>query len=80
MFATAESRSIGCPWSTRWISYLVLRVSAQVASLETDGRKLVMPWHGRVVIASIKRRPPLVKVHDARGQVLGEVRPQLTPT
>ena len=62
------------PWSARWISYVVLRVSAQVASLETDGRKLVVPWHGRVVIVSMKRRPSLVKVHDAGGHVLGEVR------
>ena len=65
------------PWSARWISYVVLRVSAQVASLVTDGRTLVVPWHGRVVIASIRRRPSLVKVHDARGQVLGHVRPNL---
>ena len=49
-------------WSGRWISYVVLRVSAQVASLETDGRQLVVPWHGRVVIASTKRRPSGVKV------------------
>ena len=65
------------PWSTRWISYVVLRVSAQVASLETDGRTLVVPWHGRVVIASIKRNPSLVTVHHDRGRVLGEVRPHL---
>ena len=64
-------------WSTRWISYVVLRVSAQVASLEIDGRKLVVPWHGRVVIASVKRRPSLVKAHDPRGRVFGEVHPHL---
>lgn len=64
------------PWSGRWISYVVLRVSAQVASLETDGRKLVVPWHGRVVIASVKRRPSVVKVYDDRGELLGEVLPQ----
>lgn len=63
-------------WSGRWISYVVLRVSAQVASLETDGRQLVVPWHGRVVIASTKRRPSGVKVYDDRGQLLGEVLPQ----
>ncbi|MBC7310141.1 MAG: hypothetical protein H5T81_08970 [Tetrasphaera sp.] len=61
------------PWSGRWISYVVLQVSAQVASLETDGRDLLVPWHGRVVIASTKRRPSLVKVYDNRGQLLGEV-------
>ena len=64
------------PWSGRWISYVVLRVNAQVASLETDGRQLVVPWHGRVVIASTKRRPSGVKVYDDRGQSLGEVLPQ----
>ncbi|KAB7739556.1 hypothetical protein GA707_20340 [Nostocoides sp. F2B08] len=63
-------------WSGRWISYVVLRVSAQVASLQTDGRQLVVPWHGRVVIASTKRRPSGVKVYDDRGQLLGEVLPQ----
>ena len=61
------------PWSGRWISYVVLQVSAQVAALETDGRDLLVPWHGRVVIASTKRRPSLVKVYDNRGQLLGEV-------
>ena len=65
------------PGSTRWISYVVLRVSAQVASLETDGRTLVVPWHGRVVIASITARPLSDMVRDARGRVLGEVRPHL---
>jgi hypothetical protein len=64
------------PWSGRWISYVVLRVSAQVASLETDGRRLVVPWHGRVVIAWTKRRPSVVNVYDDRGQVLGEGRLQ----
>jgi hypothetical protein len=64
------------PWSGRWISYVALRVSARVESLETDGRQLVVPWHGRVVIALTKRRPSLVKVYDDRGQLLDEGRLQ----
>ncbi len=64
------------PWSGRWISYVVLRVSAEVASLAVDGRELVVPWHGRVVIVSVKRRPSAVTVYDREGRVLGEGRPQ----
>ncbi len=63
------------PWSGRWIRYVVLRTSAEVESLTLDGRTLVVPWHGQVVLASTKRRSPRVVVNGTGGAVLGEVRP-----
>ena len=63
------------PWSGRWIRYVVLRTSAEVESLRVDGRSLVVPWHGQVILASTRRRSPRVLVNGSGGVVLGEVRP-----
>lgn len=63
------------PWSGRWIRYVVLRTSADVESLTLDNRTVVVPWHGRVVLASTKRRPPRVIVNGQHGVVLGELHP-----
>jgi hypothetical protein len=63
------------PWSGRWIRYVVLRTSAEVGSLTLDGRTLVVPWRGQVVLASTRRRSPRVVVNGTGGGVVGEVRP-----
>jgi len=63
------------PWSGRWIRYVVLRTSADVESLILDDRTVVVPWHGRVVLALTKRGSPRVIVNGKHGAVLGEVRP-----
>ena len=63
------------PWSGRWIRYVVLRTSAEVESLTLDGRTLVVPWHGQVILASTKRRSRRVIVNGTGGAVLGEVCP-----
>lgn len=78
--ASREGRGMSdrWPWSGRWIRYMSLRVAADVASLVTEGREVLVPWHGRVVIASHKRRPSSVTVYGRDGQVLGKVRPDRT--
>lgn len=60
------------PWSGRWISYAIVRVDAQVASVRITDRLLPVPWHGRVVVAWAGRRPPLVKALDEYGRPLGD--------
>lgn len=65
------------PWSGRWISYMVLRVAADVATLATGERELLVPWHGRVVVASVRRGAPVVTAYDSQGHVLGTVSPRL---
>lgn len=62
------------PWRGRWISYVILQASAEVTSLAVDGRRLLMPWHGRAVIASAGRRPAAVIIYNQQGQVFGEAR------
>lgn len=77
---TREGRGMSdrWPWSGTWIRYVSLRVAADVASLVTEGREVLVPWHGRVVIASDKRRPSSVTIYGGDGQVLGKVRPDVT--
>lgn len=65
------------PWSGRWISYAVLRVSAEVASLAVDGRELLVPWHGRIVITSVTRRRSVVILYDRHGGILAEASAQV---
>ena len=70
-----QGRADGWPWSGRWIRYVVLRTSADVESLTLEQRTVLVPWHGRVILGSAKRRTPSVIVNGMRGAVLGEVRP-----
>ena len=52
-----------------------VRTSADVESVSIDGRTVRVPWHGRVILASSRRRSPRVLVNGKRGAVLGEIRP-----
>ena len=74
-FHDGQGRADRWPWSGRWIRYVLLRTSADVESLTLENRPVLVPWHGRVILASAKRRSPPVIVNGKRGAVLGEVRP-----
>ena len=63
------------PWSGRWIRHVELRTSADVESVTINDRTVEVPWHGRIVLASSKRRSPRVLVKGRAGAVLGEMRP-----
>ena len=56
----------------RWISYAETRVNAQVASVQVADRLLLVPWHGRVVVAWSEGRTPPVRALDEEGKSLGE--------
>lgn len=60
------------PWSGRWISYALVRVNAEVASVGVRGRDLDVPWHGRVVILTAGRGSSRVTLRDSTGGILGE--------
>ena len=60
--------------STSWISYAELRVTAQVTSVQIAERRLVVPWHGRVVVVWPERQPQRVVALDADGRSLAEIR------
>lgn len=62
------------PWSGRWISYAVVRVNGEVASVGAKGRDIDVPWHGRVVILTARRGPSKVTLRDGTGGFLGEAR------
>ena len=61
------------PRGGRWISYLVVRVNAEVASVDADGRDIEVPWHGRVVVVAAGRGPSMVTLRDGTGGTLGHV-------
>ena len=63
------------PWSGRWIRYVELRASSEVETVTIDDRTVFVPWHGRVVLVSSKRRSPRVLVNGRAGSSLGEMRP-----
>jgi hypothetical protein len=60
------------PWSGRWISYAIVRVSGQVAVVRTADRELLVPWHGRVLVAWTGRPRPRVMAYDEPGHPLAE--------
>jgi hypothetical protein len=57
----------------RWISYSVIRVSAQVATVEVFDRILNIPWHGYVVVVWCGD-PSDAVARDAAGRKLAELR------
>lgn len=59
----------------RWISYAVIRVSAQVATVEAFARSLAVPWHGHVLLVWCGGgTPPSVVARSANGDELAELR------
>lgn len=71
----SQGRAERWPWSGRWIRHVGLRTSADVESVSIDDRTVRVPWHGRVILASSRRRSPRVLVNGKQGAVLGEIRP-----
>lgn len=59
----------------RWISYAVIEVSAQVATVEAFARSLAVPWHGQVLLVWCgSDMPPSVVARTANGDELAELR------
>ena len=57
----------------RWISRSVVRVSAEVASVEVFDRSLTVPWHGYVLVVWCGD-PSDAVARDATGRKLAELR------
>lgn len=58
----------------RWISYLVVQVSSQVATVEAFARSLEVPWHGRVLLVWCGTgMSSSVVARHANGNVLAEL-------
>lgn len=58
----------------RWISYSVIRVNAQVASVDALGRSLSVPWHGHVLLVWCGGQPPCIVARNRSGEALAELR------
>ncbi|NHA70085.1 hypothetical protein [Phycicoccus flavus] len=61
------------PWRSRWISYVDVRVNAEVVSMDVDGRRVAVPWHGRVAVLTARRGSSRVTLYDDTGRRLAEV-------
>jgi len=62
------------PDGGRWISYWVIQVNAEVASVEALGRSRTVPWHGHVLVVWCGDPPVSVLARSARGETLAELR------
>jgi hypothetical protein len=87
---SSDSRVIGCTGAGgtlddrgqdepfdggRWISHSVIRVSAEVATVEAFTRSLVVPWHGHVLLVWCGGgAPPSIVARSASGDELAELR------
>ncbi|MEA2656730.1 MAG: hypothetical protein QOI23_2095 [Chloroflexota bacterium] len=58
----------------RWISYAVLRVSAEVVFVEAMDRRMSVPWHGYVLLVWCGDQPATVVACNAAGERLAELR------
>jgi hypothetical protein len=61
------------PDGGRWISRSIIRVNAEVESVEVFNRTLIVPWHGYVVVVWCGP-PPDAVARDATGKWLAELR------
>ena len=61
------------PRRRRWISYVDVRVNADVVSMDVDGRRVAVPWHGRVAVLTARRGSSRVNLYDDTGRLLGQV-------
>lgn len=57
----------------RWISHSIIRVNAEVASVEVFNRTLTVPWHGYALVVWCGR-PPDAVARDATGKWLADLR------
>lgn len=62
------------PDGGRWVSYYVIRVNADVASVEALGRSRSVPWHGHVVMVWCGDHPASIVARSASGEKLAELR------
>jgi hypothetical protein len=63
------------PDGGRWVSYCVIRVSAEVAYVEALGRSRTVPWHGNVLVVSPGDCPTSAVARSESGRELAELRP-----
>jgi hypothetical protein len=61
------------PGGGRWISYGIARVTARVSSVEISDRRLLVPWHGRVLLAWAEAQSPRAIAHDEHDRAVGEL-------
>jgi hypothetical protein len=66
-------RGDGSSESGRWISYAVIRVNADVMSVEAFDRSLSVPWHGHLILVWCGDQPPRVVARSKSGLALGEL-------
>ncbi|MBR7743126.1 hypothetical protein KC207_07465 [Phycicoccus sp. BSK3Z-2] len=64
------------PRRSRWISYVDIRVNADVVSIVVDGRRIPVPWHGRLAVLGGRRGSFELALYDGAGRLLGTVRAQ----
>jgi hypothetical protein len=62
------------PWGGRWLRSAELLVGRSVAGVVVDAqRRLLVPYHGRVLVVWASRRPPEVSARDAAGRELARI-------
>jgi hypothetical protein len=62
------------PDGGRWVSYWVIQVNAEVASVEALGRSRSVPWHGHVLVVWCGDRPVSAFARSKSGEKLAELR------
>jgi hypothetical protein len=62
------------PDGGRWVSYWVIQVNAEVASVEALGRSRSVPWHGLVLVVWCGDPPLRILARNVSGEKLAELR------